>query len=423
MNMINQTNLADSKKSARRYFAGLLLFLLCSGPCLFAQTKPPVRPQKSAAPGAAQLLTTIPFSTFTGGVMILKVVLKGYPDTLNFILDTGSGGISLDSLTCIRLKIVPTPSESLIVGIGGVRKLEYVKDQALTIGGIQVDSLNMHVGDYSVLSAVYGDRIDGIMGYSFFSRYIVSINYDSSTVSVYSKGTYKYPRGGFFLKPNIVNIPIESASIRDERGEEERRCRFYFDTGAGLCLLLSTNFIADSAIFEKGKKMFLTQAQGMGGKARMKLTTMKDLRFGPYRFHNIPTHIFEDTYNITSYPYLAGLIGNDLLRRFNVIMNYEKKLFYLTPNSHFRDPLDYSYTGLGLYWEDGRIRVGDVMAGSPAEEAGFLEDDVVLSINNNPSQNLQAYKSMLQNVGQKLKIIVSRPTGVVELNLKVKSIL
>jgi C-terminal processing protease CtpA/Prc len=106
-----------------------------------------------------------------------------------------------------------------------------------------------------------------------------------------------------------------------------------------------------------------------------------------------------------------------------VILNYDKKTFYLTPNSHFRDPFDYSYTGLGLYWTDGRIVVGDVMKDSPADLAGFKVDDVVIGINNNLTQNLQLYKSMMQNVGQKLKFLISRPDGLVELNLKVKSIM
>jgi hypothetical protein len=237
---------------------------------------------------------------------------------------------------------------------------------------------------------------------------------------VYSKGNFKYPRGGFTLKPSVVNLPVEGAMIRDIR---EVYARFYFDTGAGLCILLNSDFIRDSAILNLEKKPLPTQAQGMGGKANMVVTTMKEFKIGPYRFHNIPTHIFDDEFNVTSYPYLVGLIGNDVLRRFNIVLNYDKRIFYLTPNTHFRDPFDYSYTGLGLYWIEGEIRVGDVMKDSPAEKAGFKVDDVVISVNDNMSQNLQLYKSMLQNTGDRVKVLVNRPaTGLVELNMKVKSI-
>ena len=156
----------------------------------------------------------------------------------------------------------------------------------------------------------------------------------------------------------------------------------------------------------------------------MHVTTIKELKLGPYRFRNLPTHIFEDVYHITSYPLLAGLIGNDVLRRFNIILNYDKRIFYLTPNSHFNDPFDYSYTGLDLYWVEGEIRVGDVMINSPADKAGFKVDDVVISVNENISKNLQLYKSMLRNTGDKVRFVVYRPsTGTTALTIKVKSIL
>jgi hypothetical protein len=368
----------------------------------------------------AKLITQIPFTTFTGGVVVIRAQLIGYPDTLNFIMDTGSGGISLDSTTCIRLNITPVLTDKLIMGIGGIRQLRYVNDRSLKLGTMQIDSLNFHVSDYDILSSVYGDRIDGIIGFSFFSRYIVKIDYDSSQMYVYSKGSIKYPTGGFAFKPNIVSLPVESAMVRDSR---EIFPRFYFDTGAGLCLLLNSDFIRDSSLLYPDKKPLPTQAQGMGGKANMQVTILKEFKLGPYRFRNVPTHIFDDEYNVTSYPYLAGLIGNDVLRRFNIILNYDKKIFYLTPNSHYRDQFDYSYTGLGLYWIEGEIRVGDVMKDSPAEKAGLKVDDVVIGINDNLSQNLQLYKSMLQNTGDKVKLLVNRRAeGLLEMSMKVKSI-
>ncbi len=411
MNNNNQTNQPVPCAICRKFFSLLIpFFLLCIS----------VPAQKTAVAAHSRFLTQIPFTTFTGGVAVIKVRLEGYPDTLNFILDTGSGGISLDSTTCLKLNIVPVPSDKLIIGIGGIRKVRFVYNQTLYIGGVQIDSLNFHVSDYNILSSVYGNHIDGIIGYSFFSKYIVKIDYDSNLVSIFTRGSVKYPRGGFLIRPSLISLPVESATLRDER---PINCRFYFDTGAGLCLLLSSDFVSDSSIFNKDKKMFATQAQGMGGKANMKITTIKEFKFGPYRFRNMPTHVFDDEYNITSYPYLAGLIGNDVLRRFNIVLNYDKKIFYLTPNNHFRDPFDYSYTGLGLYWTDGQIRVGDVMKDSPAEKAGFKLDDVVIAINNNMSQNLQVYKSMLQNIGEKIKFVVSRQGGLVELSMRVRSIL
>ena len=147
------------------------------------------------------------------------------------------------------------------------------------------------------------------------------------------------------------------------------------------------------------------------------------VRLGPHRFKNVPVFVFDDTYNITSYPYLGGLIGNDLLRRFNVILNYDKRDIYLVPNKHFADPFDYSYTGIELYYVDGQIIIGDVASRSPAEAAGLKEGDVVVSINKVFNGNMQQLKTELQNAGNKIKIIISRDKILHEYEFKIKSIL
>ena len=95
------------------------------------------------------------------------------------------------------------------------------------------------------------------------------------------------------------------------------------------------------------------------------MTVIKELKLGPYRFRNIPIYIFKDEYNVTSYPFLGGIIGNDILRRFNCILNYDKRDFYLTPNSHFRMPFDYSYSGIELYFIDGANHCWRCMQGFP----------------------------------------------------------
>jgi hypothetical protein len=188
-------------------------------------------------------------------------------------------------------------------------------------------------------------------------------------------------------------------------------------------MLLSSDFVSDSSLLDPRKKSFPTQAQGLGGKANMRLTTIKEMRLGPYRFRKVPTYIFDDDYNVTSYPNLGGLLGNDILRRFNVTLNYDRREIYLLPNSHYRDQFDYSYTGLGIYWVEGEIRIGDIMQDSPAEKAGLKLDDVVIAVNNNFSNNIQLYKNILQTIGEKVTVIVKRNGGLQQMTLRVKSIL
>lgn len=369
---------------------------------------------------ASKFLTKFSFVQMTGGVIILQGQFDSFKDTLNFILDTGSGGISLDSATVDYFGLKGTPSNRTIRGIGGIRSVSFLYNHSLHLPGLAIDSLNFHINDYSILTAVYGEKIDGIIGYSVLSRYIVKINYDSSKLEFWSKGLYKYPRGGYLLRPIINTIPVQQARVRDAK---VINARFLYDMGAGLNMMLSTDFLNDSSLLNKKRKMYAKEAEGLGGKVDMAMTVIKEVKLGPYKFKNVPIYVFNDTFNITSYPFLGGLIGNDLLRRFNVILNYDRRDIYLVPNSHYNDAFDYSYTGIELYYIDGRIIIGDVAKGSPAEEAGLKEEDIVVAVNKNFSQNLQQYKTAIQSTGDRLQLIIQRDGELKQFTLKVKSIL
>jgi hypothetical protein len=368
----------------------------------------------------ANYITRFPFKQFSGGVMVVKAKLNNIKDSLNFILDTGSGGISLDSTTASNLNIKLTPSDTIITGMGNSHKVSFAFNQRLHFPGLTIERLNFHVNDYDVLTSVYGEKVDGIIGYSFFRRYIVKVNFDSSIIEVYSPGEIAYPKNGSLLHPLFTTLPIQNLVIKDRRKMD---FNFYFDTGAGLCFLMSDRFAEDSAILLSKRRPMLTQAEGMGGKIQMRVTVIKMLQVGRYKFRDVPTYLYSDEFNVTSYPNVGGLLGNDLLRRFNLVINYPKREIHLQPNTHFNDPFDYSYTGMAAYFVDGNILVDDIIPGSPAEKAGIFKDDIIISVNNNFSNNIMQYKDILQSAKEKIKIIVRRKGELKQLFIKPKSIL
>ncbi|HEX7846721.1 MAG TPA: aspartyl protease family protein [Chitinophagaceae bacterium] len=392
----------------------LLLFLL-----VFNGQK--IRAQEEFIEPPSKRLTRIPFVQLTGGIIILQATINSSTDTLNFVLDSGSSGISLDSSTAVYLKLKPEPTDKTIRGIAGIRKVPFLYNQRLNFPGLSVDSLNFHVNDYSILTTVYGEQIDGIIGYSFLSRYIVKIDYDSLKIDICSKGSIRYPRGGFMLRPSFNNnLPVQPLRVKDA---ETISARFLYDIGAGVCMMLSTDFVGDSSLLHRKRKLWAKEGEGVGGKIDMHLTVIKEVKVGPFKFRSVPVYIFNDAFNVTSYPFMGGLIGNDILRRFNCILNYEKRDFYLVPNNHMNEPFDYSYSGVELYFIDGQIILGDVAKGSPAEEAGLKEGDVVIAVNNNFSQNMNQYKIALQTVNERLKLIIRRNGELIEIWFKTKSIL
>lgn len=353
----------------------------------------------------ARFITKFPFRQLTGGVIIVQAKFNKITEPFNFILDTGSGAISLDSSTAAEFKIPHVPSGKSINGIAGSSEVDYTKNNKLVLPGLTVDSLDFYINNYDILSSVYGEKIDGIMGYSFLSRYIVEINYDSSDIEVYTPGRIEYPKKGYLLHPLFTALPIQPLIIKDAR---TINANFYIDTGAGLCFLISKQFQDDSMVLKKRRKPVEIQVQGLGGRKLMMLTIIKQVQIGPYKFRKVPTDILNDEYNATSYPFLGGVIGNDILRRFNVILNYSKREIHLLPNSHFNDDFDYSYTGLNMYYIEGKIVLDEVIQKSPAYRAGLKKDDIIVAVNSNFSNDINVYKNLMQVVGQKITLLVLR---------------
>ncbi len=374
------------------------LLMLCA--CL-----PGVLGQEIFAPPASQHVTTVPFRLVAESVILIRGLMPGHADSLTFVLDTGSSGISLDSAVAARMGLTPEPSAMNIRGIAGVRKVFFLYDRRLQLGDELIDSLDFHINDYEFLSYVYGEPIDGVIGYALFSRYIVKIDYDNRELQLHTIGTLRYPRGGHLLRPFIRTLPVQSAQLRDSRSIA---ARYLFDIGAGLPLILSEDFVEDSAVFRRKRKRFPVNAYGVGGQFPMALTVARSFRIGPYRFRKVPAMIFDDEYNVTSYPYLGGLIGNQILKRFNLIVNYPAREIHLQPNGLYREPFSYVYSGIELYAIDGYITIGSVVKGSPGDLAGLRDGDVVIAVDNDVSQDFAQYKRLLMYGRRRVPMIISR---------------
>ncbi len=387
-----------------------LLYLLCSISTLA------VNGQQNNNTKKARFITEFPFTQLIGGVILVKAQFDTLKQPFNFILDTGSGAISLDSTTAEEFDIFNVSSGKSVRGIAGIREVNFAQNHSLTFPGLVVDSLDFYINDYDLLTSVYGIKIDGIIGYSVIKQFIIKVNFDSLRLAFYSPGEIKYPRGGRTFHPSFTALPIQSLTIEDER---QIRPKFYIDTGAGLSLLLTEQLVSDSSFFKKKRKPLPILAQGLGGKKPIMITVSKKVKIGPYTFKKVPTHILDDTYNVISYPFLGGLIGNDLLRRFNMIINYPAKEIHLKPNSHYKDVFDYSYSGMNLYNIDGVIEIQDVALNSPAKKAGLQDGDVVVAVNKNFTNNIQTYKDLLSKANTTVPIIIIRDEKLIDIRLKV----
>lgn len=361
--------------------------------------------QKNIYTNQSKLITKVNFHLPQEGVVIFNVLLDDYPDTLNFIFDTGASATFLDSATAMRLNISTGKDIRTVRGMGGVQRIVLSKNHSLTIGNLVEDSMDIYLMDIEILSYLYGKQIHGIIGLPLLKKYITKINYDKKEISFWSFGKTKYPRSGFSIKPNIQTFAYHVTEIEDYK---KVLFSYMFDSGAALTVLFSSQYVNEKQFLQPHRNTYKKTLQGLGGDIEFDISLMKHFTFGKYRFKNIPVNIFDDENNITSYPLNGGLLGNEILRRFNAIFDYNAKVFHFTPNKNYRDPFDYAYSGLELYLINNKLIVGDVSENSPAQKAGLQQGDEIIAINKQFAIDIDKAKKELQSTIGKVNIILSR---------------
>ena len=91
----------------------------------------------------------------------------------------------------------------------------------------------------------------------------------------------------------------------------------------------------------------------------------------------------------------TGMIGNTLLDRFEVFIDFRNKNLYLKPNSDFEK--SYKKTRLGFAYSDRSQTLGGWIvngfdSNSNAEKSGLSIDDIIISVNNIPVSKISHEK-------------------------------
>ena len=263
-------------------------------------------------------------------------------DTLNFIFDTGATGATIDSTAAERMGIGKKDlQDASIAGSGGVQSYKMAVHQELKLdGGIKLKDLNLVIVNFASLSANLGSKIDGIIGYEILDQYVTKIDFDQKKIQLYGKinaiDTAGYTAIPFEFSKNIV-IPRFPISVTLNNGETFTG-KVMFDTGNAFSLIVSTPFSKYHDFNSKLGLTAITQGRGMNAITQDQLANIKAMSFAGFNFGSMSIRL---TINDKAEPkdgYL-GILGIEIIKRFNVILDYANKRIYLKPNSAYNDKL------------------------------------------------------------------------------------
>ena len=125
----------------------------------------------------------------------------------------------------------------------------------------------------------------------------------------------------------------------------------------------------------------------------------------------MPALLSGATAGVLATPGKAGLIGNAILSRFNLVFDLEHSQMYLQPNRRWRDPIRSDASGLNLVRRPGGTTlVDDLVASSPAVNAGLAPGDELRSIDgvDTATLTLAELRDMLKEPEREVLLAVAR---------------
>jgi hypothetical protein len=374
---------------------------------------------------------------------LIVIPLKVNGVKLSFILDTGSDKTILFKISETDSIGLKNPKQVKLRGLGIGEPVDALISQNNKIEIDKIKSNNQTVfvilKDFFGLSSKMGTTIHGIMGYSFFKDFIVNINYKKRVIKLYDREAFTRKKCR----------KCEEIPLRFYRRKPYLRSKIQLDTIGNtltdLKLLIDTGGSDAIWLFEGTHKDIVTPknhfddilGEGLSGTILGKRSRVERFKLGGFEIKK-PTVSFLDsttTHIARNFKLRNGSIGGDLLKRFEIWLDYKGKSITLKKSGSFKTSFNYNMSGIDIVYDGNRLvkerikqigktnygqetndknsifletrysfkfkpslKINTIVPNSPADKAGLKVNDVLLSLNNKP-----IYEYKLEEIIYKLR--------------------
>lgn len=378
-------------------YDGVLRFTRCDAlpESVDAHFTPPPSTIRDARIAGSRVQTTVPFQSYAG-LILVQVSINGAP-VMPFILD--SGGLNLLTPAAARRLGLEGKGKQSVAGAGSnLQSLQVVHVKRYRLGPVELDKQRFLVTRLPLLLIDRGDKppIAGLIGYELLRRFTTRIDYAHHTLTFRAAGQLRDAHGADVLPLTFdERTPQIRARVNGIPGI------FTLDTGASNTLTVFGPF-ADAHGITLDGKTGTRHASNVGGISRSRHGQLDSLAIGPYTLTGPTAGLSQAASGIFASDVLGGNIGQGILSRFTLTLDYASRRMRVTPNADFDKPFadDKPSLGLGLNRvAHDRFRVIAVKGGSPAQAAGLEAGDDVVALDGVPASDidLNELKSRLKN--------------------------
>lgn len=257
------------------------------------------------------------------GLIFLPVRING-SKPLSFVLDTGSTRILIDRKLASDLGLKASGTGSLQGAGTGRIPIEFIHDVNIALPGVESAGYDLSTADLQPLEAVDGGKVDGIIGYPFLSRFVVTVDYEAKQLTLIMPEAFR-PDSAAQILP--IELRDQWPFVKGELvlpGPVTMQDSFLIDSG-------SSDAVDHPIVMTLQSRVPSKSGVGLGAEVQGATARATSFRLGRYAVKDPLVACCGGT-DATS-----KLIGNEILRRFTITFDYPSSRILLAPNANFAD--------------------------------------------------------------------------------------
>jgi hypothetical protein len=273
-------------------------------------------------------------ATMSGDAFVVPVKLGHY--TVNCIFDSGADGVVIDSAVTAALQLRTygrVTSET-----AGTYVQSDVVIPTMSIGNVTLNGVHARSLPFTQWTDT-GEPVAGLLGYDVIRTAVWHLDYVHGTIEALPASTFTPPANARALVATFDDdVPTVDVTIDGLPGPA-----FVLDTGADRSAIFSRytdahpRELRDRGLGEamEDASPFINDFSGVGGTVDYRPLEVGPLVVSGWSF---PKWLFEVTQDAPSFELedYDGIIGQDLLRNFDVYLDYPHDRIYLIPNDRFQ---------------------------------------------------------------------------------------
>ncbi|MBD2699039.1 aspartyl protease family protein [Spirosoma sp. BT702] len=264
---------------------------------------------------------TIPFQLTEYNNISVQAKLN-QKDTINLMFHTAANAVSLTEEGVKKIKTITfAGADSVSSWGGGGNSSRFSKGNSLQLGALNWTNVSIWENKNS------GPKTDGKFGIDLFAGQVIELDFDKNQLILYTslpEKSKKFEKLKLYFEDDFMfieaNCKIENRSLTN---------RFLIHSGYSGALLFDDTFVSKNKIDENLEVISEKELKdSFGNSVKTKRAILPIFIIGHNELTDVPVGFFTGKIGNQK----VSILGGDLLKRFNIIIDEKREYIYISPN-------------------------------------------------------------------------------------------